>query len=429
MPGFSNSNMPTQRPLFIPFEFPRLPTSTPYDKHIDGFWDYPERAHWMVDGLCQYRKFPNHIRDGLRSVRVDDLDSRYKCRQTSIPESIAAHRLLDSLRIKCFKASSRSPSDIITLAEEVSFLHEWLFFGVLEQVNDITGVQADIQREFVVQQQLGVLSTRALDSLAYRWIAALAVLEANDRETRWTQLLNIVLHVFTLQTVISTYRPARATPPRKLSYDECKVLLAVRVLFCTILFVLSRTMNLNDSSDSLGFLRLLVDPALLQGFPADFDEMQEFAVQDMRIKGWCASEVRLLEPFSGMLAFFATRLSTNRWQVDHARCDEWTCAADQVDELVYETVHTEAGCHCAMVDVRSEELCAVLERGVVPRVVLSDDGVVVVDDSRPYVAISHVCRCVYLSSKIFANISSRGAWLRKSSAQCIAKMSDSTTAR
>ncbi|KAL7904555.1 hypothetical protein GGI35DRAFT_489670 [Trichoderma velutinum] len=76
--------------------------------------------------------------------------------------------------------------------------------------------------------------------------------------------------------------------------------------------------------------------------------------------------------------------------MDHRACQNNLCAADHVDDATYVTVHTEEGCKCKWVQANSEKICAMLENGKIPRIVISKDMELVVTDSQPYVAISHV---------------------------------------
>ncbi|KAI0730408.1 hypothetical protein C8Q76DRAFT_792572 [Earliella scabrosa] len=386
------SDSASSRKHFIPFECPWLQTDTPYDDHPDGFWDFPERAKWVLDGRREHRKFPNEVMDALAPI-LRDLDEKYACRQRAVPASLLASRPKDGLSIKCF----RSDLSVASVGEEVAFLQAWLFFGVLKQAHAILGfAEGDPAAEFVVRDRNGggttrTLSTAALDVLPHRWAAALNVLPSETRMERWRELLAVVHHVVTLQTVISTCKPA-TDEGRTLTYDECRVLLAIRILFRAILLALTLSLppSLPASDGDLGALQLLLQPALAQAFPADWDELKDYAIDEMRMGGWCPSECELLERFDGAYNFFAARLRGGRLQLDHTRCSDRMCVADQVVEEAYETAHVQEGCRCALVRVKPEELCAVLDRGKVPRVVVSPDLRLSVSEGGAYVAVSHV---------------------------------------
>lgn len=353
----------------------------------------------MLDGRREHRKFYTEIADALAPV-LQHLDVKYTCRQRTIPEAVLVSRPRDGLSIKCF----RSDHSVASLSDEVAFLQAWLFFGVLAQTHAIVGLPGgDPAADFAVKSQCGgttkTFSTAALDVLPHRWAAALNAHPLEAHMERWRELLAVLQHVVTLQTVVSTYKPTVTSDARTLTYDECKVLLSIRILFRAILLALvlsipgppSSSVSHTDTDADLAALQLLMQPALAQAFPADLDELKDFAIDEMRMGGWCASECQLLEPFDGAYNFFAARLQMGRVQMDHTRCSNWMCVADQVDEARYETVHVQEGCKCALVRVRPEELRSVLDRGKVPRIVVSRDLEVNVSDGEAYVAISHVC--------------------------------------
>ncbi|KDQ06692.1 hypothetical protein BOTBODRAFT_149578 [Botryobasidium botryosum FD-172 SS1] len=364
---------PQIRAHFIPFEFPWLSTQTPYDYHKDGFWDFPERAGWMLDGKGEHRKLPNGM-----GWDAADLDGMYKCRQRSIPRETVTCRPPDSLRIKCFRIDGSDSS----LAEEVAFLQSWLFFGVLAEIAKILGVETKSGAEFVVRAQDGtnVLSTATLDELPQIWLAALST--CSDANERVRSMLQVVKHAMSFQTVIST-RKSDSREPRTLSYRDCRVLLAIRLLFRAILL----TLALSKDSDQYKF-QFLMSPHLEESFPAAWDELKDYAVEDMLRGGWCKSECKLLEPMDGCYNFFATKLT--RWQMDHGKCDDFICRADQVDEKTYQTIHVDPHCRCALVPVEPGDLCKVLEKGEVPRIQITANHTLVVSEDQPYAAISHV---------------------------------------
>ncbi|KAK7039271.1 hypothetical protein VNI00_010176 [Paramarasmius palmivorus] len=231
---------------------------------------------------------------------LEELDNKYRCRRRRIPESFVKNRPNDALRIKCFKEDGTRHS----LHEEVAFLQAWLFFGVLAELNKTTSVPTP---NLHVEGTPDVLSTAALDTLVHRWIAALEAFDDDSRRQRWGQMLQVVLHVVSLQTCISTVR-SQVEESLKLTYDECKVLLAIRVLFRAILLTLALSSPQSESD-----LHLLMQPTLSQSFPADWDELKDFATQEMLATGWCKSECQHLEQYDGAYNFFATKLTV--WEV------------------------------------------------------------------------------------------------------------------
>ncbi|OTA66075.1 hypothetical protein K449DRAFT_392008 [Hypoxylon sp. EC38] len=366
------------RPFFVAFEFSRLPTKIEYDIHADGFWDFPERAGWILDGQRKYRKFHEELEKPLRPLLLR-LDKKYECRRRAVPEEFQKARLDDALSIKCFKVNGATA----LLSEEVSFLQAWLFFGTLHQLGSITGVRTP---DFQSGTKPGILSTAPLETLVHSWTKAIKTLDFyEERHQKWSQILEVVQHVMSLQTCISTVR-SRVRDRRRLTYDECKALMAIRLLFLAALL----TLALSSGPEAFSDLKLLMEPALTQSFPANWDELKEFATAEMLALGWCKSECTLLEQHDGAYNFFSTRLTTSRWRMDHSKCHENLCFADNVDEETYKTVHVQQGCKCDWIHAKPQELITVLEKGCVPRITISKDGNLVVGCDQPYIAISHV---------------------------------------
>ncbi|KAK0439128.1 hypothetical protein EV421DRAFT_1737984 [Armillaria borealis] len=130
-PSFKGNGKYALHPHFIAFSVPYLCRLVPYDYNPRGFWDFPERKGWMLDGKGEHWKFPNEIVWDLH-----DLDSQYACRRRSIPEELLARRPQDSLTLKCY----RIDGSVLSFAEEVAFLQAWLFFGVIAEVSSICGL-------------------------------------------------------------------------------------------------------------------------------------------------------------------------------------------------------------------------------------------------------------------------------------------------
>ncbi|THV04456.1 hypothetical protein K435DRAFT_850919 [Dendrothele bispora CBS 962.96] len=367
---------PYVTPPFIEFTVPYLCLDVPYDYNPQGFWDFPERAGWMLDGKALHRTFPTHIvwQD------IHHLDAEYTCRSRAVSEEILARRPRDSLRLKCFRINGQAS----TLSEEVAFLQAWLFFGVLAEVSSTCGVSADLHAEcIVVEDGSRMVSVGVLNSLICRWHASLNVLPDGVARERVTRLLRVVKHVMSLQTVISTYGDPKKSETRSLTYLQCKVLLSIRILFRAILFVLSLSRHRD-----LGDIHFLMDPQLEESFPSRWDELKEYSNEELLDNGWCKSECKLLEQMDGSCNFFATRFK--RWRMDHRRCGDFTCLADQIDEDHYKTIHVESGCQCTSIIVNPEELRNILKKGEVPVVDITDEDELVVNRDRPYIAISHV---------------------------------------
>lgn len=385
---------PSRRPYFIPFTAPYLCTTSHYDFDDRGFWDFPERVGWALDATG-YRNFSNAIEWAQNLAFLDGL---YTCRRRKIPEELSLARPLDSLKLKCYRINDDAPGGYryAGVSEQVAFLQAWLFFGMLSEISSICGLSIDLEAEFVVAGPAGSrkVCTAALDGLPQRWLDAADTRILHDPTTKHildsdqaARIVRVVQHAMSMQT---RYEDPRKSESRRLTYPECKVLLSIRMVSRAAVLTLAAS----EACDMV-IIRALMDPQVQQSFPARWDELKQFAADELQREGWCRSECKLLERMDGSYEFFATSLKRQR--MDHSQCDDFRCLADQVNEDVYETVHVEPGCRCASVVVDPEELQAVLAKGKVPRILVSEDCRLVVTENCPYAAISHVCKLNDLS--------------------------------
>ncbi|KAK5991397.1 hypothetical protein PT974_09678 [Cladobotryum mycophilum] len=86
------------RSYFIPLEFPLLPVGVSYDYHEDGFWDFHERAGWILDGRRDHHKFTTELTDALNPVLVKLDNKSYRCRKRFIPRTLIEKRSNDALK-------------------------------------------------------------------------------------------------------------------------------------------------------------------------------------------------------------------------------------------------------------------------------------------------------------------------------------------
>lgn len=322
------------------------------------------------------------------------LDALYHCRRRMIPESLSSARPRDALRLKCYRVSGDDEYRLADLSEQVAFLQAWLFFGMLEQVSLICGVDARLEDEFVLQQC--EVTTAPLDRLLQRW------LDAKLNPEQAVQIVRVIQHVLSMQT---RYEDPRKRESQELTYAQYKVLLSIRVATRTVLLALAMSGVCEP-----GTIRSLMDPQIQQSFPAWWDGLKEFARDELLRAGWCQSECKLLERMDGCYEFFSTSLTRPR--MDHDQCDDFRCLADQVNEGTYKTIHVKPECGCAQIVVVQEELRAILQRGEIPRIAISDDYRLSVVESGPYIAISHVCMSNGPSTRHFSsiNINIRVSW-------------------
>lgn len=291
----------------------------------------------------------------------------------------------NSLLLQCYRTDSSAVDPPIV--DQVAFLQEWLFFGTLAEVSAICGLCIDIKAEFLVNGGREI-STAALNGLAQRWLdAARMQTPGDDFEARMRRVHSVV--GFT--TSLSHHGGSRVVETQKLSYPECKALFAIGIVYRVVTLMLKRS-GVCDARklDRLHF-------ALLGGFPALQRELSAFAREELLQKGWCRSEVTMLDavdPDGPPYHFFASLL--RRQHMNHSGCSWFRCLADNIDEDTYQTAHAKAECQCAFASVNGDDLAEILAKDEVPRIMISDDLDVNVVQNRPYVVISHVCKCFSL---------------------------------
>ncbi|KAK7447052.1 hypothetical protein VKT23_014263 [Stygiomarasmius scandens] len=153
------------RPEFIPFSVPYLCISEPCDGK--DFWTYPERCGWNInvqDQQCHVFCPPGYCKHGIGPADV----------------------VLPSIL-------SRSDGTPVLASDKVAFLQAWLFFGALNEVSSLCGLEIDIAAEFIVDGQS--ISTENLNGLPGRWFeAAIRARRAGDRDLM-SRILTVARHL------------------------------------------------------------------------------------------------------------------------------------------------------------------------------------------------------------------------------------------
>ncbi len=265
--------------------------------------------------------------------------------------------------------------------------------GVIAEVSSICGLcGSSVEAKCVnfVQDGPSMVSTSVLNDFVTEWLASLNACNAEEQADRIARMVNVVKHVMSLQDyyfhvwqskeggnasvgILRMQGPPLHTPRPSGGLIDVAQIEAMRFV-----------------PDSL-----LMNPQIQQSFPARWDELKDFASKELLASGWCRSEGKLLERMDGSYNFFATCVP--RWPMDHSRCNDFMCLADQINENHYVQAHVEPHCRCESVVLDPEKLRSILEKGKVPRVFIEDDDKLTVSEDHHYVAISHVCECYSLS--------------------------------
>ena len=121
-------------------------------------------------------------------------------------------------------------------------------------------------------------------------------------------------------------------------------------------------------------------------------------MDQLKAWAWCPSEIALiLEGLDDTSALFASQLDRQRLRADHSKCSSNKCLAFNIVTEQYETKHTFECPGCQFLDVDRQQLAAIIRRGRTPRACLQFAASyhaapinITVEESGPYVAISHV---------------------------------------
>ncbi|KAK7447051.1 hypothetical protein VKT23_014262 [Stygiomarasmius scandens] len=122
--------------------------------------------------------------------------------------------------------------------------------------------------------------------------------------------------------------------------------------------------------------------------PKGMVQLAYYALDDLKERGWCKSELGLL--MEDDLAF-ASLLSRPRIR-DHKNCRGVLCDAYQTNEATYKARHVEDQCNCGFVEVPSDLLTCALSKKMIPKIIITEELELQVKSERdyPYIAISHV---------------------------------------
>jgi len=181
------------RPEFTPFTVPHLCASAPYD-HLD-FWTFPQRCGWIVhtaDMVCHILCPPGICRESLK----DDY---------APPPGPPI-----------FSHSDGRP---VLATKKASFLQAWLFFGVLEEVSVLCGMEIDVKQEFVVAGGNSV-STEKLNGLPKRWFDALKKRDELGEKAVMERILSVARHARLMLTDEKTDLDRKRF---EYTYAECRV--------------------------------------------------------------------------------------------------------------------------------------------------------------------------------------------------------------
>lgn len=359
----------TARPEFIPIKVPFLCGAEPYDNL--GFWDFPTRMGWKVnreDRWCHSFCPPGTCKAQEHNEASD------------APNGLACPAVTKK-GLKAFFTPT-------TTRDKIAFLQAWLFFGALDEICALCGLELDVMKTFVVE---GMVTTESLNGLPGRlyksslrqlYLVPMLLKRQLLRVARYVQLM------ITRRSIVDEH---------EYTFEECLVLSSINVVLRVILMT---ALHYFPSGPWDNFWKetepvsCLVDP----GWLSEGQRSMQFLLQKQSLpSGWCSSSE--LDGLDYDSKFFAYFLKRPHAPLDHSRCTDTKCLANQTDAKTYQTAHVSDGCHCSFIAVDPEQLKDSLERNQIPKITIvldSDNSAstislkVVDGKNQPYIAISHV---------------------------------------
>ena len=354
------------RPEFTPFTVPYLCASSPYDRL--GFWTYPQRHGWIVhitDTACHVLCPPGRCHQALGE------DSGEDAREPNLP------------------IFSRVDETEVQATDKAAFLQAWLFFGVLDEVSALCGLEIDVGKEFLTPGRRS-FSTAKLNGLSRRWFDAAKQMKRAGDKSLMERVMSVARHTRLMLT--EELKVDEDRRKFEYTYAECRIFQSLEIVIHLIGLHLLSHANVTGftATEEEGWGRERVLKCLeAAGYSEGIDQLSSLAQYELGEKGWCPSQIELMAPHE--LAF-ASLLERPRIR-DHSGCEDRVCGAYQTDEKTYKTRHVNNECQCAFVEAESALLVDALAQGRVPKVIVTDqlELEVFAEDGYPYIALSHVC--------------------------------------
>lgn len=258
--------------------------------------------------------------------------------------------------------------------ETASFLQTWLFFGILHEIREYSGVTSN--EPFVTESEEGKkwIYTADLDAYIKRWVEHLEAVSGEEGRVK-SSIAQLTRSLMVLHTMTNVLYGSDHSPLP----DE--VVLSFKVLGSTF--------------DGVFVWLWDVQRPVSWG-------LKDIAASRMLSQGWCPRDVALTcHHLSEIAMLYASYIKREYVLEDHASCTEDRCAVNQIDEASYRTKHTTTDCQCGHVEPDQHQIQEILAKGQVPVVSLTPkiapDGTKTLDVGikghrylRWFVAFSHV---------------------------------------
>ena len=310
---------------------------------------------WYFDGL-QFEKFP--VRKGFKLVEHSSDYSKY---------------------IFNADATKLSPEAFAKI------IQAWLFFGLLIEVLKVGGVVIDVEDFIEHKGQEKHITTKFLPNYLSRWEQKERTLPRKECKAHFQRQQYMIMHSMFFREHQVSGRVVLENLHGKCS-ESYQVSLPLPIEMSIIL--LEETLDLASRKAygidlRLGSYSIFLSPSL---------------ITNLNSTGWCPSEVSLItQGYDDSSIVFASQVERHRTKANHSQCSTTKCRAFNIVTPSYRTQHTIDCKNCSDVAIIREELASTLCQGRIPRACIRTTGkgdalepTVTIEDSGPYIAISHV---------------------------------------
>ncbi|KIJ28478.1 hypothetical protein M422DRAFT_215377, partial [Sphaerobolus stellatus SS14] len=307
--------------------------------------NYPERKGWAWDELMGYQNYGNRTR-----------------------ESVAA------------------------------FFQTWLYFGTLISVFSVCDIQVKMT-DFICEDEQGkkLITTQKLPEMIQEWVNREGVAQFGNKDTLIVSkhgLLDMDNEVRHRRgNMIHTY----LTRVLKFVDKYCNTKAQQEAeMFGTSpeFWPMDPVVALSIMAIGVPLSKMLL---IIYNMPEPGPWGSSFLLnQRMKDMGWCIRDIPIKISGSSRIDrdYYFSSYPSPRRNLDHTKCDEVVCRANNVDVKVYATKHVIEGCDCPHMHVPMEDLLDVIKAAGIPIIHWRDGKIKITryDEKNitKYIAISHV---------------------------------------
>lgn len=268
-------------------------------------------------------------------------------------------------------------------------LQTWLFFGLIEEVMRVAGIEVDTNDFIKPDEQGPTITTRNLPWYLIKLLEFERVTSSGTAE-RCHKIMSYLRTVSMWAELHYKYGDENEDVADKefvrnvggpvlLSLSQASLALSEA---CTAIYK-------DDFIQGTGVVRQLVGARFLRDL--------------MLADGWCPSHItKMLRLGNRELLYSAYTYGLhNPESLDHSHCYDGFCKFNQIDEDTYRPQHRDAGCNCEVLEIDRQKLESIVLEGGIPvcRLLRVTNGerpekyrieVEAASGDRPYIAISHV---------------------------------------